>query len=82
MKDLQDFAADRLTYLLPEDPQNYYASDEYKMKVITQLSVDELVKIITTKPVIHLKLDTRNTGIITDSIEVNPVGNCIFTRDQ
>ena len=64
------------------EEQRYFTSDEYKKKVINTLSKEELVKIILENPTIYLKLDSRNTGIEATKVEMKPIGNCVFTRDQ
>ncbi|CAL5983495.1 Arginine_deiminase [Hexamita inflata] len=82
LDELRNFAGTCLSYNLPENQSHIFASEDYKHKTLIKLSAGELVKVILTNPTIHLMLDNRNTGIITQKVEMEPMGNCVFTRDQ
>ncbi|GKT22922.1 Arginine deiminase [Aduncisulcus paluster] len=89
---LEELALTRLTYQfvgsngLPDKthtPQEkYYVSDEYKREVLRSLDIERLVDVVLLNPTIKLTRTAYNTGMVTQSTELNPAGNLLFTRDQ
>lgn len=61
--------------------ERYYASDEYKRKVIDNSDVQQLVDIIFTNPIVTIHPSLRDTGF-TASYTFEPLSNIIFVRDQ
>jgi len=79
---LRNFAAKSLTIdssAVSLDMQDEQVS--YKEKTISQLSPDELAKIILLRPTVHLYSTETNTGLGA-TYEMDPVMNLYFLRDQ
>jgi len=64
------------------DEEKYYLSDEYKRKVFTEYSKEDLVEVVLTKPTVVLEKSPQNTIYRTVRYEQHPLGNLVFTRDQ
>lgn len=60
----------------------YCVSDEYKHKVLSALSNRNLVDVILSEPIIHLAPGSRNTALVTKSVEIHDSNNMVFMRDQ
>jgi len=58
-----------------------HISDSYKRLVLENMSPDQLIDVILTKPTVTVKPSFRDTGF-TASYEFEPLTNLIFTRDQ
>ena len=58
-----------------------YVSDNYKRKVLENMSPDQLIDVILTNPTVTVKPSFRDTGV-SASYEFEPLTNLIFTRDQ
>ena len=58
-----------------------HVGDEYKRKVLENMSPDQLIDVILTKPTVTVKPSFRDTGV-SASYEFEPLANLIFTRDQ
>lgn len=93
--DLEDLAMEMLTYQADSGPGDKTPrtrdkldkslqetiSDSYKRKVLENMSPDQLIDVILTKPTVTVKPSFRDTGF-TASYEFEPLTNLIFTRDQ
>jgi arginine deiminase len=55
--------------------------DDYKRKVLENMSPDQLIDVILTNPTVTVKPSFRDTGV-SASYEFEPLTNLIFTRDQ
>mmetsp|Transcript_60335 Transcript_60335/g.73924 ORF Transcript_60335/g.73924 Transcript_60335/m.73924 type:complete len:479 (+) Transcript_60335:637-2073(+) len=88
--DLINFAMNCLHYKLINQNKNIksmnnytrYISDKYKLSVLKKFTKNELIDIILAQPTIELEKCHQNTGYITKSINLNPLMNLIFCRDQ
>jgi arginine deiminase len=86
--ELEDFAFERLTYVLSSDSkpltaqQEHFISDDYKRDAISAMSTDQLVEIVLTKPTVTLRKADKNTEMQTVNVTFEPLGNLVFTRDQ
>jgi arginine deiminase len=85
---LETFAMNALTYacsaedadaIRPSD--RYYLSDEYKMEVLSSMSVHQLIETILINPTVHLAPSYRDTGL-TATYSFMPLSNLVYTRDQ
>lgn len=93
--DLEDLAMGFLTYQGDAGPGDKtptsrgkleenlkeHVSDSYKRLVLENMSADQLIDVILTKPTVTVKPSYRDTGF-TASYEFEPLTNLIFTRDQ
>lgn len=59
----------------------YYLSDEYKMEVLSSMSVHQLIETILINPTVHLAPSYRDTGL-TATYSFMPLANLVYTRDQ
>lgn len=85
---LENFAKDCLTYILEgeeieltEEDKNL-VSDKYKESCLQKMSIDQLVDIILTNPIVKLKKSDFNTRLTTTTISFSPLSNLVFCRDQ
>eukprot|EP00188_Purpureofilum_apyrenoidigerum_P001276 Plantae.Rhodophyta-Purpureofilum_apyrenoidigerum.ctg16859.p1 GENE.Plantae.Rhodophyta-Purpureofilum_apyrenoidigerum.ctg16859~~Plantae.Rhodophyta-Purpureofilum_apyrenoidigerum.ctg16859.p1 ORF type:complete len:437 (-),score=92.87 Plantae.Rhodophyta-Purpureofilum_apyrenoidigerum.ctg16859:255-1502(-) len=85
---LEDFALRSLAYYFDESSTSdaskedlYYVGDAYKRKTIEEMSSEQLVDIILTRPTVKLMKSYRDTGF-TASYAFQPLANIVFTRDQ
>lgn len=62
--------------------QDYYISDVYKWEVIRKASNQQLVSYLFLRPTVYLAPEPKNTGVVTDHVSCQPLGNLVFTRDQ
>eukprot|EP01114_Cavostelium_apophysatum_P016167 TRINITY_DN4547_c0_g1_i1.p1 TRINITY_DN4547_c0_g1~~TRINITY_DN4547_c0_g1_i1.p1 ORF type:complete len:828 (+),score=180.71 TRINITY_DN4547_c0_g1_i1:391-2874(+) len=60
----------------------FLLSDAYKEKILSGMSVDQLVDIVLTNPTIHLKKSLLNTALTSTGITFAPLSNLVFCRDQ
>lgn len=57
-------------------------SAEYKTDVMARLDVETLVGVVFSRPQLYLKKDKDGISLTVDHIEINPLSNMIFIRDQ
>ncbi|GIQ82721.1 amidinotransferase, partial [Kipferlia bialata] len=86
--ELEQLAFDSMCYRVSEssaqlkEEQEYYVSDEYKAKVISAMSADQLIDLILTRPTVTLTRADANTPLVAREFRMRPLGNLTFTRDQ
>jgi arginine deiminase len=85
---LEKFAMNALTYACSEEDvdavrpsDRYYLTDEYKMEVLSSMSVHQLIETILINPTVHLAPSYRDTGL-TATYSFMPLSNLVYTRDQ
>ncbi|GAB4818895.1 hypothetical protein N2152v2_005941 [Parachlorella kessleri] len=86
---LEDFAMEALTYRLSDgckaedldEADRYYLSDDYKRKVLENMSIPQLIDTILTNPTVNLSPSYRDTGL-TATYNIEPLSNLVYTRDQ
>lgn len=57
-------------------------SDEYRFKVLETLDVETLIGLVYSRPNVFLKKDNSAAALIIDKIEIEPLANLLFCRDQ
>ncbi|PRP87144.1 hypothetical protein PROFUN_01406 [Planoprotostelium fungivorum] len=77
---LDDSEGDKSTLLSEHDW--YLMSDQYKEKIISEMSIDQIVDLILTKPTISLRKADLNTALCSTSVSFSPLSNLVFCRDQ
>lgn len=60
----------------------YYLSDMYKEETFKNFTDDELLEVIVNKPTCYIEPSKINTGLILSKVEIEPLGNLIYCRDQ
>jgi arginine deiminase len=82
---LENLAFNTLTYEKGQGQEMKdctYISDDYKRKVISQLTMEQLTDIVFTQPTYVVSPSDKNTPMNIDCVKIHPVGNLIFCRDQ
>lgn len=67
---------------LLSDHDRYLISDEYKEKIISEMSIEQIIDIILTNPTISLRKADLNTALSSTSMSFSPLSNLVFCRDQ
>lgn len=57
-------------------------SDQYKQQALANLPKAELIEIMLQRPTVYLAQDDKNTFVVNTRIELQPISNMVFTRDQ
>ena len=60
----------------------YHLSDDYKYEVLKNFSNEELIETIINKPTCYIESHKFNTGLNLLKIDIEPLGNLIYCRDQ
>lgn len=91
-ENLLKFAMKSVTYQLKEllkfktevqkHELEFALSDKYKEETLSHFTDDELVETIMHNPICNIEPDSINTGLILSTIEIDPLANMIFCRDQ
>lgn len=85
-------AVSTLTYKLVNELQceteeekkrlEYHLSEAYKYEVLKNFSNEELIETLINKPTCFIEWSKFNTGLNLLKIEIEPIGNLIYCRDQ
>lgn len=50
--------------------------------MLDKLDVESLLSAVYSRAKVHLKKDSNSTGVTIDHIEIEPLSNLVFIRDQ
>jgi arginine deiminase len=64
------------------DIQEYYQSDEYKRLCLSSMGVQDIIDLILIQPTVKLVPSTINTPVRVETINMSPLKNLTFNRDQ
>jgi len=83
LRDLRNFSKRFLnyTYDISFTEEEIEQHERYRMETISQMSPEQLVKVIMDRPTVHLKKTDKNT-FLEASYRLSPVMNMYFLRDQ
>lgn len=59
-----------------------HLAPSYLLSALSDLTSPELVKLLFLRPTVHVEKSHINTALKTTKIELKPLGNMVFTRDQ
>jgi len=83
LEDLQElaFRSSSYTYSADFSERDRLKQEEYRRKVVDEMTPQELVRTIMLRPAVHLEKTGRNTGL-TPTYSMSPMANTYFLRDQ